>query len=173
MRSGSWSPFSILPLPAAARSNERFRKDDAAATGPRVVVDLLLLPVEGDVESDGALVPGGGNRLHLNAVGRSAALGEPLVEQPPDAAAAEVRVDSHEVNVPGAGSRRPGRRGGVESVHEEPQQEANHLRVLFHHERRTPELVEENRMDERSDGAAPPVIDDLDDAVEVAFRDSA
>ena len=35
------------------------------------------------------------------------------------------------------------------------------------------QLVEEDRMGERADGAAPPVIDDLDDAIEVGLGDAA
>ena len=55
----------------------------------------------------------------------------------------------------------------------EAQQEADHLGCPLSTTRAwSPELVEEDGVGERADGAAPPVVDDLDDPVEVGLCDA-
>src|SRR5580692_8596027 len=103
MRSGSCSAVSILPGPTTARSNERFGEHDATAPGAGIVVHVFPLPSKSNVEPDGTLVSVGGDRLHLNAVGSPAALGEPFIKQSAHSPAAEVRMNPDEVDVPGAG----------------------------------------------------------------------
>ena len=56
---------------------------------------------------------------------------------------------------------------------EKAQEEPDHQVSLLDDQRLAPELVEEDGVRERADRAAPPVIDDFDDTVEVDLRDAA
>ena len=109
-------------------------------------------------------MPGRRDGLHAHAAAAPALLGEAVVEQAADAAAPVIGVDADEVHVPR--SRRALGRD------DEAEQKADHLRALLDDERLVAQLVEEDGVREGPDGTAPPVVDDLGDAVEVGFRDA-
>lgn len=82
-------------------------------------------------------------------------------------------MDSNEVNVP----RRPVQLPS--GIRHEAEQEPHDLVVAnptrageLRYERVLAKLVEKNGVGKRTDGASPPAIDDLDDAVEVGFRNA-
>ena len=143
--------------------SEVAREHQPGAVRARVVGDFGRLPVERDVEPDRALVPEGGDRLHALTTGAPALVDERLVEETAHAATPEIRVDSDEVHVSGA----------HRLVGHEAEEKADHAGVLvLGDERVLAELVEEDGMRERADRPAPPMVDDLDDAIEVGLGDS-
>jgi ribulose-phosphate 3-epimerase len=119
-----------------------------------------------------ALVPRRCDGFHANTTGRTAFVDKSIVEQTANSAAPIVRVNADEVNVAGTHGLFASLRHAAGSRRDEAQEKPDHVGPLLNDERLVAELVEEDWMRKGADGAAPPVVDDFDDPVEVAFRDA-
>jgi ribulose-phosphate 3-epimerase len=125
------------------------------------------------VKPDRAFIARGCDRFHANAPLGAAGFGEAIVQEPPDSTPPVIGMNPDQMNV--SRPDRPVARSqfAMGARHDESEKKSDDVRSLLDDERAFPELVEENWMGERADGPAPPMVDHLDDTIEIGLGGAA
>jgi len=123
------------------------------------------------MKADRALVSGCRDGFHTPALSLATGIREAIVKKTADPSSPIFRMNPYQMHISRAGRLGACRLGSLETWRGETEQKTDHVGPLFDDQSLVAELVIENRVSKRADGAAPPVIDDFHDAVEVALRD--